>query len=64
MADHVTADIQGFRVIATVLLLLAALTCAFLAGMRFAVELRERRENRRGGYVDLTYPVDWLNGKR
>ncbi len=52
--------------IATVLLLLAALTCAFLAGMRFAVELRERRENRRGGYVDLTgtYPVDWLNGKR
>jgi hypothetical protein len=36
------------------LCLLASLLLAFLAGMRCAVVLREQRECRRGGYLDLS----------
>lgn len=36
------------------LCLLASLTLAFLAGMRCATVLREQRESRRGGMLDLT----------
>jgi hypothetical protein len=41
------------------LCLLGALALAFLAGMRFAVVLREQRDTRRGGYIDLIgVPLD------